>query len=320
MDRHTHYDEADLAAVQTFAPQMGGMREDESLYAARELDYVKSRTYDRKLPPMKGLLLVPQSTEVPEWAETFTYRYYDQVGMAKIVANYADDLPRADVMGAEKTVRVKDIGDSYGYSIPEIRAALANRSNLPTRKASAARRAVDVKLNQIAMVGDRPYGLYGLTNHPNIGLTVLPNGNWSNPATTADQILADCDAMYDAVRLQSKGVHTPNYFALPSAQHSLLFSKRLPDGIGKTVGEFFKGKHPGLTIEEVAELATASNNHGPLAVMYERSEDNLSMENPMPFNQLPAQARNLELVVPCLARTAGVTVYYPLALTKSEGL
>ncbi|WP_029046237.1 DUF2184 domain-containing protein [Cupriavidus sp. amp6] len=318
MNRHTHYDEADLAAVQTFAPQMGGLREDESIFAARELDYVKARTYDRKLPPMKGLQLVPQTSEVPEWAETFTYRYYDQVGMAKIVANYADDLPRADVKGQEKTVRIKDIGDSYGYNISELRASMALQANLPTRKASAARRAVDVKLNQVAMVGDPDYGLFGLTTHPNIGVTVLPHGDWANPARTADEMLEDADALWNSVRLQSKGVHTPTMWALPSIEYSLLFSRRLPDSVGKTVGEFFKGKHPGLTIEEVPEFQDAGEGGTPLTLMYEFSSDNVSMENPMPFNQLPAQARNLELVVPCLARTAGVTVYYPLALTKAE--
>lgn len=318
MNRHTHYDEADLAAVQTFAPQMGGLREDESIFAARELDYVKARTYDRKLPPMKGLQLVPQTSEVPEWAETFTYRYYDQVGMAKIVANYADDLPRADVKGAEKTVRIKDIGDSYGYNIAELRASMALQANLPTRKATAARRAVDVKLNQVAMVGDPDYGLFGLTTHPNIGVTVLPHGDWANPARTADEMLEDADALWNSVRLQSKGVHTPTMWALPSIEYSLLFSRRLPDSVGKTVGEFFKGKHPGLTIEEVPEFEDAGEGGTPLTLMYEFSSDNISMENPMPFNQLPAQARNLELVVPCLARTAGVTVYYPLALTKAE--
>lgn len=317
---HMHYDQADLAGVQAFAPTMGGLREDEGIYAARELDYVKSRTYDKKLPPMKGLQLVPQSSEVPEWAETYTYKVYDQVGIARIIANYADDLPRVDVYGQEVTARIKDIGDSYGYNVGELRASMAMRTSLPTRRAAAARRAIEVKQNQIAMVGDAQHKLYGLTNHPNIGVTTGLNGNWANPATTADQILDDLNALYNAVRLQSKGVHTPNVLAIPSTQHAALYSKRLADSGGLTVGEFFIKQHPGLRIEDVPELADAGTGGVSMAIMYERSEENLSMENPMPFNQLAAQARNLELVVPCLARTGGVAVYYPLALTKAEGI
>ncbi|WP_454691136.1 DUF2184 domain-containing protein [Achromobacter aloeverae] len=321
MDKHMNYDEADLAGVLTFAPTMGSdIRQDDGVFLARQLDYVKAQTYDRKLPPMQGLVLVPVSSDAPEWAETITYRSFDQVGVAKIVGNYADDLPRADVMGKEVTVRVKDIGDSYGYNINELRASIATGTNLPTRKASAARQAVDIKLNQIALVGDTKYGLYGLLNHPNIGETVLPNGNWLDPDTTADEILEDMDALYDGVRVQSYGVHRPNVFGLPTAHYSKIYSKRLPDSNGMTIAAFFLAKHPGLALEEVPELAGAGTAGANVAIVYERSELNLNLELVMPFNQLPAQPRNLELVVPCLARAAGVSVHYPLCATKGEGI
>src|SRR5690606_26708345 len=102
---HMHYDEADVPAIHQFAAaNQVSLREDQGVLAARQLDYVKARTYDRKLPPMNGLTLVPQSSDTPEWAETITYRSYDSVGMAKIIANYADDLPRVDVTVKENTM------------------------------------------------------------------------------------------------------------------------------------------------------------------------------------------------------------------------
>ena len=124
----------------------------------------------------------------------------------------------------------------------------------------------------------------------------------------------------NTVRVQSKGVHTPNIGAVPSAQHAALYSKRLPDSGGQTVAEFFIKQHPGFAFEEVPELTDAGAGGTDVAIFYERSAENLNLDLVMPFNQLPAQARNLELVVPCLARTAGVTVHYPLALTKGEGI
>ena len=317
MDKHEHYDEADLPAVQAVA-RIGDLREDEGLYTARQLDYVKTRTYDKKQPPMIGLLLVPISTEVPEWAETFTYTMFDEVGMAKIVANYAADLPRADVKGEEKTASIKNIGDSYGYSIMEIRAAAANRTDLPTRKSMAARKAIDIKLNQMALIGDTKLGLYGLINHPNVPLVVGLHGDWMNPDTTADQMLADLDMIYDAVPNQSKDVHAPTRIAMPTDQRSRIFSKRVPDSGGKTVGQFFQDKHPGLQIMGAAEFKGAGTGGKDLILAYEYSEENLAMELPMPFNQLAAQARGLELVVPCLARAGGVVVYYPLSLAKGN--
>ena len=114
---------------------------------------------------MIGLSLVPIASDVPEYAETVVYKTYDTVGMAKIVANYADDLPRADVLGTEYTVRVKTVADSYGFNIMELKASAGLGTNLPTRKGEAARRAIEVKLNKVAMVGDAEYGLYGMTTH-----------------------------------------------------------------------------------------------------------------------------------------------------------
>ncbi len=43
--------------------------------------------------------------------------------MAKIISSYASDLPRADVKGKPTTAIIKSLGDSYGYSIQEMRAS-----------------------------------------------------------------------------------------------------------------------------------------------------------------------------------------------------
>ena len=76
--------------------------------------YIKSQTYDRLYPEFTALTLFPVTHEVPEGAETVTYYSYDKTGMAKIISNYATDLPRVDVKGEPTTVPVKSIGDSYG--------------------------------------------------------------------------------------------------------------------------------------------------------------------------------------------------------------
>jgi len=314
---HLHYDEADVTAVAQFQQNTGAnlLRQDAGIFTAQQLDYVRARTYDRKLPPMKGLELVPPSSDVPEWAETVTYSVFDSVGIAKIIANYADDLPRADVARVEKTIRVKTIGDSYGYNVNELIASNATGMNLPTRKAGAARFAVEIKLNQIGMVGDADHGLYGVTNHPNIGTTTI-TGDWSM-TSDPDDMLADLDAIYNGVRVQSKGVHSPNLMAMGVEALSIITSRRLPDSNGLTVAKFFQNKHPGLVFKEMAELTGAGPGGGDLIICGEFAEENITHDVPMQFNQLPAQARNLELVVPCMARSAGVSVFYPLAFTKA---
>lgn len=316
--KHMHYDEADKSAIAAYAQSVGQkFNEDESVFVARELDYVKAKVYEKKRPPMLGLSLVPQVSDAPEWAETIVYKSFDSVGMAKIIANYADDLPRADVAGKEYTVRVKSIGDSYGYNIMELKASAGLGQNLPTRKAEAARRAVEVKLNQVAMVGDADHGLYGMMTHPNIGQTTLPNNKaWDK--CTAQELMANLDALWNAVRLQSKGVHAPNRFVVSSSLAAVLTSKIFADGTGVTVWDFFQKKHPGLQLIEAPEFEKAGTGGAHLVFIGEFDAENMQHEVVMQFNQLEAQARNLELVVPCYARTAGVTVHYPLAFTKAE--
>ena len=133
--------------------------EDASVFFARELDYVKSQSYDVEYPELTALSLFPMSSEVDPGAETVTYYSYDKVGLAKIISNYATDLPRADVKGKPTTAIIKSLGASYGYSIQEMRASAMAGKSLDTRKAEAARYQIDYLNNKIAWCGDEETGL-----------------------------------------------------------------------------------------------------------------------------------------------------------------
>lgn len=321
---HMHYDAADLPAMTQVAMAAASvgqpMREDASIFFARQLDYVRARVYEAPRPAMRAFDIMPVRTEVPAWAETITTRTFTEVGMAKIISNYADDLPRADVGGTEQTVRVRDVGDSYGYNVSELRASEATGANLPTRKANAARRAVDIKMSKIAMIGDAQYNMFGLLNHPNIGITTGLTGDWENPATTALQILADLNILKNAITLQSKGIHRATMMALPLEEMTAIETKLVPDSGGRSVIQVFRDTNPGsaaITFIPVVELANSGPSGQDVIIVAEMDAENYGFELVMPFNQLPAQARNLEFVVNCLARTGGVVVDYPLSLTKA---
>lgn len=322
MKQHEHFDAADLPAmtqIAIVAASVGQpLREDASIFFARQLDYVRARTYERPTPAMRAFDMVPVSTDIPDWAETVTQRSFDAVGMAKVIGNYADDLPRADVFASETVVKVKDIGVSYGYNVAEMRASEATGANLDTRKASAARKAVDVKTAKIAMIGEPVYGLYGLLNHPNIGTTAGLNGDWGNAATTAEEILSDLNVITQAIPGQSKGIHRTTRISMADTDYNVLSTKFVADSGGKTVLQVYRENNPGVTLVPVVELRDAGAGGLNAIIASEFDAQNYAFEMVMPFNQLPAQARNLELVVPCLARVGGVNVTYPLALTKGN--
>jgi hypothetical protein len=322
----THFDANDLRAIE----QGGLLRADagETLFFARQLEYIKSKAYDTKRPALSAMALIPISTETPEGANTITYRQYDQVGAAKIIANYADDLPRADVNGKEFTSKVEGIGISYGYNVQEIRAAMMTGQNLDARKMTAAERGHMETVNKLAWTGDTVTGLPGFLTNPNIPLYVIPANGASNGGTasklwihkTPDQILADLNGAVNAMFSTTKGIHRASDVWLPQDQYTLISSTPRSDLSDTTILEYFMKNNPFVQrVVPVLELNEALDGLDTMVVL-ENNSDNFEMEIPMLFKQHVPQVRGLETVVSCESRFGGVIVRYPLAFAFAKGI
>ena len=55
-------------------------------------------------------------------------------------------------------------------------------------------------------------------------------------------------------------------------------------------------------------------------VMYDRDPDKLQLEIPVEFENLATQFKNLEFIIPCRSRLAGINIYYPLSLFIATGI
>lgn len=315
-----HYDELDLVAIQS----TGRLDANESIFFAKELDYVKSKAYDVKYPANNALALFPVTSEADPGADTISYDSYDMVGMAKIIANYADDLPRADVKATRETVKVFGIATSYGYSTKDIRRARMAGKPLSTKKAEAARRANDTRINNIAFWGDEESGIVGILNHPNISKYVIP-GDGTSSATewaskTAEQIIRDMNAAVSSVVDATNGVEIPDTMLLPIKQYNLIAGMLMPDSSGFTVLKFFRENNPYITTVKAVHELKGADDGDDVMLIYRNSSDALSLELPLPFTQLAPQRKNLEFVVPCESSTAGIIVYYPLSVCLASGI
>ena len=308
--------------------------EDASVFFARELDHVKAQSYDVEYPELTALHLFPQSSEADPGAETITYYTYDKAGLAKVIDNYSTDLPRADVNGKPSLAIIKSIGDSYGYSAQEMRASRLAGKSLDVRKAESARYQIDRLTNQIAWAGDKDSGLMGvLSEGQNIPLYAIGVGAESGATSwlekTADEILMDVNGMQKQVARVTKNVERPDTLCVPSDVFMDISTRRIPD-TSTTVKSFLLEHAPYLKdIVSAAELDSDSVETNPyaaevdgqgVAFLFKNDARKLTLENPMPFYQYPLQARNLEIVVPCEARTAGVIVYYPLSCLIAVGV
>ena len=296
----------------------------ETAFFNRELESVKSKTFDVKFPELKARRLFPVSFDAGPGAESIVYQQYDQVGMAKIISSYADDLPRADVVAREFTARVKSFADSYGYNVQEIRSAAKAGKPLQTRKANAAKRAIMQLENRVAFFGDAPTGLQGFLSNPNVTRSTVPNGAGGSPLwanKTPDEILADLNAAADFVVSSTNGVEIPDTLILPLAQYNAIKGRPRSANSDKTILAYFLENNGYIkTVEWVNELKGAGTAGTDVMVAYRRDPDVLSLEIPQDFEQFPEQEQGLEYVVPCHERCGGVLVYYPMAINIVEGI
>ena len=303
----------------------------ESVMFARDLEYIKKKTYDTRFPELSATQHIPVSFEAGPGAETITWRSFTELGMAKIIANYADDLPRADVKGVEHTTKVKSLGSSYGYSIQEIRASQMAGKRLDTRKAASARRMIDQKMNKLGWTGDTEAGITGLINNANVTRVAAPNDGTGAATTFASKspafILRDLNALVNGIVELTNGVELPDTLLLPLEQFNYLSVTPYSSYSDKTIMTYFKETNQYIkNVYSVLELKDNGVGVGgvaagaDIAIAYRKDLDKLSFEIPIPFEQLNPQERNLEQVVNCHARCAGVIVYYPLSIAILEGI
>ncbi len=292
----------------------------ESVMFARELEYVYAKTYDVLYPGLKARTLIPVDREVPTGADSFTYQQYDRVGEAKEIDDYAQDFPTVEVSGAEFTSKVVALGDSYQYSTQDMRAAAMAKKPLDAMKASAARQAMEEKLEKIAALGSSARGIKGLLNAPNVtDEATLPNGQWDSldPATDTTAIQEDVAYLANKIWVDSKTVHgNPGSLTLlvDTTTFALLKTRpQSPTFKDSSVAEYLLRTVPALSGIDYWLQCDTSDAGGRQIMLYEKSPDVCSLIIPQEFEQLPPQLTGMAFKIYCHMRTGGVAVRRPKA-------
>lgn len=292
----------------------------ESAHLAQELEHVKTRTFDIKRPVSKARMFVPTSSEADTGADTITYFQWDWRGMAQIIANYADDLPSVDAFKTKFTAPVVGVGDSYSWSIQDIRRAAMARSQLDVRRAVAARMGVERRVDEIAAFGEADTGITGFLNNANIPLTAPVTGTWTT--ATPAQITEDLNTGAQAIVNATLETETPDTCLLDTASFGIIAQTPIAVDNQTTILQSWLANNPYIrNVDQWTKLSLAdAAGTGPRLVFYRRSPDILTLEIPQEFEQFPPQERNLAFVVNTHARIGGVLVYYPLAITYMDGV
>jgi len=319
------FSEAFLARLQADVYQHCNIRLDagETAALAKQLEYVYAKTYDVKYAELKSRRFIPIDTSVDNAAEYFTYRQWNQFGMAKLIANYADDLPRVDALAKEFPAPIKSLGASYGFSVQDMRRAAKAGSQLETRRAAAARRAHEQAFDDIMAFGNDDAGILGFLNNPNVPVVGAVTGAWVTTPATPLQIVEDLNTLANSIVLATLETFVPDTLLLDSTSFQLINSMpmSLTGDADKTVLRFFLDNTPYIrNVDQWTKLNTAGALGVSRAVCYARSEEVLAGVEPQTFEQFPPQWRNLEAVIPTHSRIGGVRVQYPLAVAYMDDL
>lgn len=296
--------------------------------SSKLIETQETESFKQKFDELKYRDVMPVKTGSNLAIAGFNNRIYDMTGEAKIIAGYSDDLPSASTSSSEDApTPVRMIGVSYHWNIMELAQASAVGTDMLDNRATAARLAVETKLNSVAFHGDSASGLHGLLNHPSVTLMGAPSGASGSPLwvnLTADEIVAAINAAVGAMVKDSRGRIRPDLIGIPMDQYNYIASQKVPDTNGKTVMQYLIQSSPYVeegTIVMIPELGGDINGTGTDSMILMK-KDKRYFEFKIPYipKFQPGQVDGIAWKRPMIATTGGLVVNEPKAIVRVDGI
>lgn len=304
-------------------PDFDGRRIDanETATYARQLEHVFAKTYELVYPDAAWRKVLAVNSEVPNWADSHTYRQEEGFGEAGFVHTYfAKDFPSVEVQGAEHSGVIKSIGSSYSYTIQDLRKASATGKDLSASKAKKARDFIERMLDRLAFVGDTKTGFTGLAA---AGTSVSAiNGDWQNNARTPAQILADIQKMAESVFESTLGTFRGKVLCLGPKAYKKVHYTFISDATAPrtTLETFLLSEVPDLErIVYCPRLATAGGSSKERIILMDNSPEVVEAVLPQDFEQFAPQQDGMAFRVQCHARWGGLKLHQAKAIAYMDG-
>jgi hypothetical protein len=294
---------------------MSDFRMDEAgLFLERQLEHIRPQVFEVAYADIKYPTILPVTSEAGNAAQTFTYRIMDSTGEFKLIADAADDLPRADISQVEKSINIRSFGGSFGYTVQELRAAQMANISLEQRRATAVRRAYEEKVESVAMFGESTVNLAGFFNNSTVD--IIASDRWFTGSTasgTAQDMLELLNYGVSAIINASNMKEQPDTILMAYEDYNKVSTTRNSDSSDVTVLEYFLRTNP--YIRNVEPINQLDKDNSVLTVnrmvVYKRDPEKVQLHIPQPLELFPPQQRGLEFIVPAHARVGGVALYYP---------
>ncbi len=312
---------------------------DEGRFFDLQLEHIKAKIYEAQYPEFIFMNYFPVSRVADKADETISYYMFDHTGMAAIVHPDAEDIPMVEVYGQKRTIDIFTVAAGYGYSYDELWKSIKANSNLPMRKANAAREEIERKIELLGWYGDSDWGIVGLLGHPNLTISPMTAGATSGATTvtamTPLENLKWMNEAYSLVRDLTEEKFNPDALFLPITQYDHLTVTPLSaDNPSRSIMDYWLGTHPEVkTVKSTNRLKNVASSaklgrypsgtttgSSDCAVFCVLDEDVITYELPLSFTQLETQLEGLKRITPCIAKVAGVMIVHPLTVFIKEGI
>lgn len=306
-----------------------------TMFLTRQLEYVRSKVFDVKYAPLKTLEYLPLATDVPADVDSYVYYVYDSTGQAAIINPDTKQLPRIETNAKELGGRVVSLGDSYGWTLTELRQAARLNVPLTEKKAMAARRAMNTAIDEILCFGVRLTSAQGGQQTSELGgfvnnALITPaaaTDNWLSVGTPVDPVKISnaVNAVAQFVNTNSKQIWTVDTWLMAPSIYGKVSTTPMVLGttsLNVTILEYIMQNSPYIRNAEPwwrlegAGVKTGSGAYSGYHrnIFYKRDPEVLEAVVPIDFEQLPAQQEAMNFEVACHARCGGTKVYQPGAM------
>lgn len=298
---------------------------------ARQLEYIDKQFLEYEFPDLRARDLIPLGSEVPSWAQTFSYREKTKIGEADIVHDYANDFPRVDLdLGESTAAPVISIGCSFGYSVMDLRYAAELGIALDAEKMQTAKEAEERKIDALACYGHAATGLRGFASNTTIaGLSATLNStldkNWMHPSVSAQTIADEIDTILDDISNASDNKYNADTIALDTALYNFLGRKRFNSidyaGSALSVRDYFERRDKRkVTFEPWFRLKSAAGGGNSRLVAYQKDPQVVKLVIPQDFESMPPERKSMTFLIACHMRFGGVDWRRPMAGRYVDGL
>jgi hypothetical protein len=300
-------------------------------FLVSQITYIEPTVYRIKYPELFYRELVPVDSTGTEWAKSITFFSIDQVGAADWFHAQAADIPLADVTRAKHEVAIEMGAIGYRYNTEELaQGMMIPNFSLSTERASAARRASEEFLHNIAIYGNTQKSWHGLVNSP--GIPVINTAHtWAYDMAQAppltQNLMNDVNFALTNIWQSTLGIEMSDVVLLPFSAMAQIAMAQLP-ATSMNILQWIKQNNivtqqtgQQIEIRAVRGLDTGGVSGNGRIVAYKRDPEIIKMHVPMPHRFLPVWQRGpLVYDVPGIFRVGGLEIRRPATMRYVDGV